>query len=295
MGRIKQGQAAWHLVKILIWLLNARSVRNEKSSIVELVLEKPLDLLGTWLIWVDDHAILEDLSPSGLTFHHIPRLTNTDGYGREVDLLIRSEFFSFFFLIFLTLGGAFVICSDLRLFIETDYSRFKKSKWKIWAETPRGLCALKSEPKVVKFVKFSSFETIEPVVHSSKEVVRIINIYITWQGFLDELSGLLSHHTTSSGRLIIMGDMNIHVHNKEDSKTKQIGDLLYWLLIIWLSLLKSQLIISYSWQHIGHYICVFGMEMMKLVQTQLMLFRRVSFLIMHRSILQPLSRSLSPL
>ena len=166
-------------------LFNARSVRNKTPSIVELVLEHSLDLLGiteTWLK-VDDYVILGDLSPPGFTFHHIPRSTNTEGYGGGVGFLIRSE--------------------------------------------------LKHE--LVKFEHFSSFEAIEAVVKASNEVVRIISIYrppqstvnrMTWQGFLEELSDLLSHHTTSSGRLIIMGDMNIHVNNKEDSKTKQLGDLL---------------------------------------------------------------------
>lgn len=82
---------------------------------------------------------------------------------------------------------------------------------------------------------FSSFEVLEVVIHVRNETIRIIVIYrpppsqvnrVSWQDFINEFTDLLSHHTTTSGRLVIMGDFNIHINKSCDLKAKEFVDLL---------------------------------------------------------------------
>lgn len=73
--------------------------------------------------------------------------------------------------------------------------------------------------------KYDSFEMIEMMVHMKKRSIRLINVYRpqrlsnnepSWEAFKTDFSGFLSTLTSSSGKLIIVGDMNVAVNKIDD-------------------------------------------------------------------------------
>ena len=83
--------------------------------------------------------------------------------------------------------------------------------------------------------KASSFESIELMVTSVSVCIRLITIYhvppsrkngLSVTCFMDEFSQLLESLSTASGKLIIIGDINIHWNDQSNSERKKLSDLL---------------------------------------------------------------------
>ena len=71
---------------------NIRSVRDKTASLCDLLISKKINILAvteTWLRPHDTHACIADVSPSGYTFHHRPRLV---GRGGGVGFFISQQF-----------------------------------------------------------------------------------------------------------------------------------------------------------------------------------------------------------
>ena len=75
--------------------------------------------------------------------------------------------------------------------------------------------------------KYSSFEFIECMLRTRSENYRFVNIYrveysqkhkITFQTFIDEFSELMSELILKKGKLVLVGDYNIHVENEADKE-----------------------------------------------------------------------------
>jgi hypothetical protein len=100
--------------------------------------------------------------------------------------------------------------------------------------------------EVIGTERYESFEVMELLIHTKSRNIRLINIYrpqrlsnkeASWETFKGEFSSLLSHHTSSSGSLMIVGDMNIHVNRTEDPQVKMYKRMLHENnLVQWVSL-----------------------------------------------------------
>lgn len=91
-GRRKQQNAVTPVNKkptLKFCSLNARSLRNKCNEFVEFVQANDLDLIAITETWFkpDDISVVRACTPSGFSFHHIPRSVRTGG---GVGLLYRS-------------------------------------------------------------------------------------------------------------------------------------------------------------------------------------------------------------
>ena len=82
---------------------------------------------------------------------------------------------------------------------------------------------------------FKSFELMQLLLHNNSVTTRIVIIYrplpssangFTVDLFLDEFATLLELLASSSGKLLIMGDLNIHVNDATDTTALKFLDLL---------------------------------------------------------------------
>ena len=72
--------------------------------------------------------------------------------------------------------------------------------------------------------QFTSFESMEVLLQSPKYCVRVIVIYrlhpkkklnVSMSTFFEDVSQLLGYFTVSSGKLLLLGDFNLHVDEPE--------------------------------------------------------------------------------
>jgi len=82
---------------------------------------------------------------------------------------------------------------------------------------------------------FKSFELMEVLLHTNSSTSRIVIIYrpppstsngLSYTLFLDEFSSLLELFSIAPGKLIIIGDFNIHIDVSDDGNAKMFMDLL---------------------------------------------------------------------
>ena len=71
-------------------LLNAQSIKNKTELVQDIVIEKTVDVLALTETWLckDDDAVVNDFTPTGYTFRHIPRGSRGGGVG----LLYKDNF-----------------------------------------------------------------------------------------------------------------------------------------------------------------------------------------------------------
>ena len=94
---------------------------------------------------------------------------------------------------------------------------------------------------------YASFEYLEVKLHTAPTVFRIAVVYrppspkdnkLTSAQFFHDFNDLLEHFSVSSGRLLIMGDFNLHVINHLVIVWR-LNFLIFWPLITWPSMLQS--------------------------------------------------------
>ena len=91
--------------------------------------------------------------------------------------------------------------------------------------------------KKQKVCKYKSFECIELMLTSGCDSIRLCVIYkppvgskhgISFTSFLDEFQQYMDGHATSSGKLLVVGDFNVHM-NRDMTDSKHFKDMLYSL------------------------------------------------------------------
>ena len=85
---------------------------------------------------------------------------------------------------------------------------------------------------------YSSFESIEALVSTGNDCVRLVNVYRPPSSskygqppsvFMDEFATFIDSRSTMSGRLLITGDFNFHVEDLHNSDAAQFRNLIYSL------------------------------------------------------------------
>ena len=89
--------------------------------------------------------------------------------------------------------------------------------------------------KVIASFPASSFEMIHLVITAGSETIRLITLYrvppssknkISPTAFIDELSQFLESLASTSGRLILVGDFNVHWDVADNNERVKLADLL---------------------------------------------------------------------
>ena len=64
-------------------MLNTRSVRNKTTEFVDFVLENNFDIVALCESWIkpDDNIVIDDITPCGYCFKHVPRPGSKRGGG----------------------------------------------------------------------------------------------------------------------------------------------------------------------------------------------------------------------
>ena len=84
--------------------------------------------------------------------------------------------------------------------------------------------------------KYSSFEFIECMLRTQSENYRFVNIYrveysqkhkVTFQTFIDEFSEFMSELILKKGKLVLVGDYNIHVEKAMDDEALKFQEPLH--------------------------------------------------------------------
>jgi exonuclease III len=92
--------------------------------------------------------------------------------------------------------------------------------------------------KKQKVDRYSSFELLELVLTTRCDSIRLCVVYRPPAGgkhsksfgtFLTEFQNYISSLSTSTGKLLVLGDFNIHVDRKESAEAKKFADMLYSL------------------------------------------------------------------
>ena len=80
---------------------------------------------------------------------------------------------------------------------------------------------------------FNSFESMEVMCKTNPSCIRLIVIYrppsLSKAEFLGEFRDYMDTHVTTPGRLLLVGDFNLHVDDKEDHEATRFAELLYCL------------------------------------------------------------------
>ena len=169
-----------NIKNIQVHYLNARSVCSKAEQIAEFIADNDADvclITETWLRNGDqDNLTIQQLTPTGYSIHHAPRLTRRGG------------------------GVAVLFKDTLNLTKEQND------------------CS------------FNTFELIETKLQTSGEAIRICVVYRPPAGsiveFMEEFTHFIDGHTTTTGRLLIVGDFNIHYEATRDSQVRAFRSLL---------------------------------------------------------------------
>ena len=78
---------------------------------------------------------------------------------------------------------------------------------------------------------YESFEHMEVLLQTGCDCVRLCVVYrptsLSKPQFLEDFSDYLDQNTTTSGKLLILGDFNIQMDNETDTTARDMKDLIY--------------------------------------------------------------------
>ena len=80
---------------------------------------------------------------------------------------------------------------------------------------------------------YTSFEHMEVLMRTSNDCVRLCVMYHppsnSVADFMEDFLDFIDHHTTTSGRLLVVGDLNLHLDNEKDRNASAFRDLMHSL------------------------------------------------------------------
>lgn len=169
--------------------LNVQSINNKSVSIAELFRDHNFDVMAlteTWVQNTDDQHVWGELMQSGYKYHQVPRQTNRRGGG--VAVIYRSS-----------------------LTVKVIHSTADK--------------------------EFRSLEHLDCIIskNSKSSGVRMCTVYrpppsyqnqLTTTSFLEEWSQYLDRLATSPEPIIITGDFNVHMDDKQNADAAKFNSLL---------------------------------------------------------------------
>ena len=175
--------------RLLLHVLNVRSLRNKPLQIREHIEQSKCDLLAvteTWLKTGDEGtSLVSDLCPINYGFLHVPR-PDDSGYG----------------------GLAVIFSKSLKLrLLETNVSKF--ATFEVLAAT------VTSDSETGTFVLFVIYRPPPSATNN-----------FTFQQFYDDFYDFLEDVVLKYDNFILTGDLNVHFDKVSDSETKQVAEML---------------------------------------------------------------------
>ena len=80
---------------------------------------------------------------------------------------------------------------------------------------------------------YTSFEHMEMLMRTSNDCIRLCVMYRppsnSVADFMEDFLDFIDHHTTTSGRLLVVGDLNLHLDNEKDRNASVFRDLMHSL------------------------------------------------------------------
>ena len=80
---------------------------------------------------------------------------------------------------------------------------------------------------------YTSFEHMEVLMRTSNDCIRLSVMYRppsnSVADFMEDFLDFIDHHTTTSGRLLVVGDLNLHLDNEKDRNASAFRDLMHSL------------------------------------------------------------------
>jgi exonuclease III len=172
-----------------IGVFNAQSIRNKALMTMDLTLEHDLDVVAISETWLreEESAVVAEIKPPGYDFYHVARQTIEDGPARRG-------------------GGVGILIRS----------------------------SLKHE--VIQRRRYDSFEAIEMMIRCGNNSIRLINIYrpqrlpgdvqAPWNTFLTDFENFLAELTSSPGKLLLVGDMNVAANKDDDPHVRAYNQIL---------------------------------------------------------------------